>query len=463
MSDGRPSQAVEEKSTASDGTFALEGDPGSYLVVGLQDQSLPLVRQVALAPSSDLQLEPAEFSSGSRIGGHITILGLPAPPDCEVHAQRQVEGPAIRLLNQDLIWFEGDLHVRSRASRTDDQGRFSLETLEPGLHRVSVEKLPEQRMLRATLDVLAPAADVAIDIEAARLILHLRSEDQPIEGAHIALHENGYGGSVWGFGGKTDLDVLVPPGSAYVVDVDKDAYATAHFDLNMPSSGGTVEQVVELVRRTDSAELVIELVTSNGKQIQGAGFGLFGTKIEPHGRYRPARRSSHGRVPDIVRQVNAEGGVFHLRNLPPDRYTVEVVADGGWDGRSSDWYGDSIEVELGAQSVEQRRMEVRLGGHLRIQCVDRKGEVLPARCRLSEAGKVDVPLEFMTHDEKGSTWIGHGSLNTSAPNGANETFPGLPLGRYTLRASLDGYREWAQDVTIESGKVIDVSIVMQDA
>lgn len=458
LSDGSPSKSVQEKKTATDGAFFLVSDPGLYLVVGLRDACLPLVRQVTLAAGSDLELEPATFTLGERIGGHVRILGSPAPSGCGIRAQQGLYDRGFPLGGQDLVWTGETLGVGSRTVRTDDLGRFVIEGLEPGMHTVSFQ----QGMIRAKVAAQAPADDVALEIEAARLIVRVRSEGLPVD-SHIAFHENGYGGPVWGFGSKPDLDIPVPCGSHYVVDVDKDGFVSAHFDLEIPSTCEKVDRTVEIVRRSDGAELALEVVTPDGTRIRKAGFGLFGTQSYLLGRYRPMRRSSHGREPDIVQNVVSEDGLFRFRDLPPDRYRVEVVPDGDWDHLAATyWYCDPIDVDLSPRGSEQRRVDVHLGGRFRIRCMNRKGDVLPAHCQLIEPGGAEVPLTFLTQDDRGSMWRDSESLNPRAPNGANETAPSLPPGRYELRLSLDGYREASRFAIVEPGKISEVSVVLDE-
>ena len=462
MNGANPTSSVKESQTDANGAFVLEGDPGSYLVVGLRDACLPLVQRVALDRDAETELPRARFAIGERIGGHVRILGVPAPRDCQIQIRHDfAEEHGIELRGEDFVWSAGTLHVRTRLVRTDDLGRFVFEGLDAGPHTVSLERTPEQRVLHASVETVAPIDDVALDVEAVRLILRVRSDGQPVE-SHVALHENGYGGSVWGFGQKRDLDILVPCGSRYVVDVDKEGYASAHFDLEIPASSQTIERTVELVPRSDGADLAIELVTPDGRRIQRAGFGLFGTRSDPPGRYRPSRRSSHGRIPDVVKDLETRDGLFRLENLPPDRYRIEVVAEGTWARSSTPWYADPAEVELGAGDSKQVGIELHPGGRIRVQCLDRKGNPLSAACRVLGPDGVVVSFEFFVGDERGSVWTGHGTLIASAPNPINEIIPSLPPGTYRLDFSLHGYHETSRSVVVEAGTVSDVSVVLDE-
>jgi RNA polymerase sigma-70 factor (ECF subfamily) len=253
MSEGRPGDTAQEKPTDSEGTFVIEGHPGTYLVVGIRDMCLPLVRPVTLDAGTDVELEPAAFSRGERIAGRVRIHGASAPRDSVVTASNSLYESGSWLGWQGLAWEAGALRVRSRTVRTDELGRFVIEGLEPGLHEVSLYRTPESLVLRAEVEAQAPTNDLALDVDAARLILRIRGEQHRID-ARIVFHKGGERGSYMRFGvdPDRDLDVLFPAGSFYTVDVDKERYESVRLELKLPAGGETLEKTVDLVRALEA-------------------------------------------------------------------------------------------------------------------------------------------------------------------------------------------------------------------
>ena len=141
---------------------------------------------------------------------------------------------------------------------------------------------------------------------------------------------------------------------------------------------------------------------------------------------------------------------------------MTVQAEGTWEHGSSYWYHEPIEVDLAPGSVEVRRIELLQGGRLRIQCANRAGDRLGARCEIRDAFGAEVPVSFYTRDDSGSIWLGGNNLNASAPRGANDTSTNFPPGRYEVRLSEEGYREAARTVVVEAGRTTEVSVVLEN-
>jgi hypothetical protein len=169
-----------------------------------------------------------------------------------------------------------------------------------------------------------------------------------------------------------------------------------------------------------------------------------------------------GLSPDIVRDLHSADGTFRLEELPPGRYDVSIRAGGTWDRGSSYWYHDPIAVELPANGVERRRVDLLLGGRLSIQCSNLHGVCLGARCRLFDSMGAEMPAEFCTYVEKKGLWLSHGALNPSAPRGANEVAFNLAPGNYEIRLSLDAYLDASRTVVVEAGKTAELSVVLED-
>jgi hypothetical protein len=147
----------------------------------------------------------------------------------------RAEGSALTLHEIPLEWSEEHLLVRSGMAKTDADGRFAFEGLEPRLHDVEVTSTPETRVLLATKEVTAPTDWIELDVDCARLLLRVQSAGQPIE-ADIQIVQNRRGnGSVWGFGSQSTVEVLVPPASAWELEAEKPGYSRATTAWSLPA------------------------------------------------------------------------------------------------------------------------------------------------------------------------------------------------------------------------------------
>jgi hypothetical protein len=464
MIDGRPRDEVaDQRTTGEDGAFRLVGPSGPALVVGLAEGFLPVGLTVSLVERAEVPLEPAVLAPASHIRGRLRILGTPAPKGSGLWAPHPNRGSHDLLLNGvRLEWAEERLHPKTDTVETDADGRFALEGLEPGLYAVEVGSVPGAHVLRARFEVPAPGDGVELDVDCARLVVDVRTAGQPLQ-VRMALNENGRGrGSVWGFGSESHLELLVPPGSPWELELEKEGYVGQRPRIVAPASGETRALEFEMERSSDGAELVIRLESPDGSPIGRAGFGFVGTDRLPGVPRWVFRRCPDGSSPSVVLDAEAEDGSFRLRDIPPGHYQVWIRTGEGWDAASDSLYHDSLEVDLAPRAVEERRVPLYAGGRLRIACHDRRGTSLGAHCEIRDAAGTAFPVTFFTRDERGSIWIGSTDLHPGTPGGMNDADRGLPPGRYEVRLSNEGYRDGLRTVEIRAGTTSEVALVLED-
>jgi RNA polymerase sigma-70 factor (ECF subfamily) len=462
MIEGAPRDLVVEGSSGSDGHFLLKADPGAYLVVGLVDGLLPWGREVTLLPSIESRLDPAAFARGAHVRGQVLINGLPAAAGCEVSCTTPIEGTSLRIDDHALVWAQRKLLVVASSTQSDAEGRFAIEGIEARVQRVVVNQVPVGRILHADRDVLAPVEGLVLDFDCARVVVRTEAEGLPLA-SHILLTERGAeGGSTWGFGSTATAEALVPPGTAFAVRASQEGFVDASLEIVAPAAGETLERVVELDRAGASAELEVELRTPAGEAIDSAGFGLLREGATDEVRAMPGGSILSRRKADVVRDETGAGNRFRLRDLPPGRYELIVNAGGTWDGGTGYWHHDRVEVELSPGGMAEVAVDLRLGGRARVQCANRRGAWLGARCQVFDAEGREIKPAFIARGRHG-VWTGHGSLNAGSPGGWSEMYPNLAPGSYEIRFSEKGYRTESRTVAIAAGKTVDVAVVLDDA
>ncbi|HTF89994.1 MAG TPA: hypothetical protein VK843_16385 [Planctomycetota bacterium] len=362
------------------------------------------------------------------------------------------------------------------SATTDEQGWFSIEGLEPGLHEISLRLGSPGLIVGARWPIQASADGVRLAVDFGRLVVHVQCDGKPAKAA--VLLSEGVGKSVWGTNPAPTHEMFLPPGkSCSVVVLGPEGYLDQTLDIVAPAAGQTTDVPVELVREERSAGLVIDLVASDGTVMTDAGFAFFlaDEASSPTRTFRMLLKSRHvihhgfmGGFPDFFRDMRrghdasqGEGGVFRLTELPAGKYRVEVQPESTGHGGDIYWVCTPIEVELLAGAIVRRQMDVARGGRLRIQALNARGEPLGADCRLFDSTGRELPLAWHT-EAHGSTWNGQkGKLNASVPEGSNEAeYPFLP-GTYELRLSMDDYVEATRPVVIEAGKMTFVSVVLE--
>jgi len=502
-------QVVVSSNTGDDGSVCLHAAPGSYFVCALIDGMQPWSKRVELA-DAPLALGDTLLAPGARIRGHVRLMGEPAPAKCELSIQCRAEGKRFVLGKWKLVWSHDKFLAQPGGTQTDAHGAFGWSGLDDEIYTISLEQTPTARSIRASVDVHAPNEHAALDFDLARLIVHVRSDDRPVK-AVVQLLEGRFGppvnksdldvvitgtvrdsagnevtvgtGSTWAIGPMSDAEFLLPPESTCRIDVVADEFEATGFTVSMPASGA-FERTVELKPRPDLGDLSIAFALPAGthaRTISQAGFGLFLTeganapgvalKSESIDTRLPTRGwsmpSSHmgptKRNADFVRNERSTDGVFRLERIPAGPYDVVAIPNGTWTAETTDngfWLHAPVHVEVTAGGCARATIELQPAGRLRLRCDDHRGVHLAARCEVFDASgkKLETSL-FRWEDHKGF-WKGGDKINARAPDGANDVYPNLPEGTYSVRFSLDGYVETTKTARVELGTTTEVDAVL---
>jgi RNA polymerase sigma-70 factor (ECF subfamily) len=468
--DGQP---VDSGKSADNGAFCLHARPGSYFLVALSNDQKPWTRSLTIG-SQPLSLEAVTLSSGEAIAGHVRLLRAPAPAQCELAVVCRVDGKPIALGGKSLLWVQGKLLLwHSSPIKTDAQGGYSCSGLERELYRVSLESAPPSRVLHASIETEAPNASADLDVDLARLVVHVQRAGEPAK-ASVALTDSRTDATgrarqsedVWGTSANPDAEFLIPPGGDYRVEASGEGTEVAACTFSVSSPGETIERTLELKPRADLGELQVELFTREAHGFGRSGFGLFSTSS----RESPSpsrmvgwmfRPGPSGRSPDIVRDAKAIDGVFHLRELPAGGYDVVAMPESTWRNADGYWRHDPVHVDITAGGVARARVELHAAGRLRLRCDDRRGVHLPALCEVHDAAGSKLEISLF-RSVSGSIWTGGTTLNVSAPDGANDVYPNLPEGTYAVHFSLEGFVEATRTAQVKPGVTTEVDAVLED-
>jgi RNA polymerase sigma-70 factor (ECF subfamily) len=470
-------QPIDNGKCADDGSFCLHARPGAYFLVALADDHTPWSQTIVLG-SAPMSLDPSMLTAGERIRGRVRLLGVPAPADCEVAVRCRVDGKAMVLGGRNLLWAHGKLLLQqSPRTKTDAQGMYACSGLDHELYRVSLESAPPARVLHASIDTEAPNAAADLDVDLARVVVHVRNDGQPAK-ARVFLTDSRVDATgrarsshdVWGASANPDAEFLVPPGDDYRVDAASEGSERASVEFSVASPGQTIERTLELKRRSDFGELQVDLESAEARGIQRASFGLFATgTTDSSARDDLATRGMLGimsfggptrQAPDFVRDEHAVDGVFHLRDVPAGSYDVVALPNSTWREGAGYWRHDPVHVDITAGGVARAHVDLRAAGRLRLRCDDPRGVHLPATCEVfdSSGSKLDISL---FRSVKGSFWGGGTALNASAPDGANDVYPNLPEGMYMVVFSLNGYVDVQRNAEVKRGVTTEVVAVLE--
>jgi hypothetical protein len=450
----------------------LHAHPGSYFLVALKDGQKPWTQAITI-DAAPISLEQTRLSNCEVISGQVRILRMPAPAGCELIAQIRVEGKMLTLAGKTLVWSNGRLlNQQQTVVKTDEQGRYTCPGLERELYRVSVASVPPARVLHASIDTEAPNASADVDVDLARLVVHLRSNGQPLR-AQVWLRDAitdstgqpRLSHDVWGTIAD-HAEFLIPPGDDYTLEATSEACGSASSKFSVASSDQTIERTLELKPRSDLGELQVEFVGHTREHVfSRASFGLFAVGSSDQGEPSdPIRRSTQigptKRQADIVREERAIDGMYRLRDLPAGSYDIVAMPDSSWSKGEGYWRHDPAHVDITPGGVARACIELRGGGRLRLRCDDRAGVHLPATCEVYDAAgsKLDISL---FRSVGGSFWYGGTSLNVGTPDGASDVYPNLPEGTYSVHFGLSGYIETARTAHVKVGTTTEVVAVLE--
>lgn len=444
-----------ETSCAPGGEFRLRtAYSGSYVVLVSTTDSAPATIPAQASIGEDLALSPIHLDAGSHLSGTVTAGGV-AQPNMKVEAWNT--NPPLDpqgLPRPALIWTpQGFVRTSGRAT-TDDQGRFTIQGLPAGEFSVVARGCAPPADLMSffaqslpAVAAIAPADNLSVPVSAAEIEFHFDGVDPAPSKIKISFtdavsHIGSGSSSSW----APVKRIGFVPSWQYSVTFRIDGYEPYSGTYTSPGPGELrVEQVS--FTRTSPATLHVHLTSQDGASIPQAAFGFF---LQPPAG-QPAPLS-----PTFSREAEAADGVFTMDAIRPGTYEVRVHV-GGTFAQYAGYYRDAgLTVALSSGADETRELTLNPGGRIRANIVT-SVHLATFAARLLDSGGSECPTNFCrsTVDSGGeSTW-------TSSPGyvgeGANDTFPNLAPGHYSLQVTRDPRPPLVVPVDVVAGQTSEIT------
>lgn len=316
-------EGMKSSRTDAEGAYTLTVDrPGAYLVSARDgDAGVEVAADVPRADSIEIDLAIPDTLLRGRVR---RPDGEPAP------------GIRVTVQREDGL---GRIRWSGDQATTDDEGRWDIPGLEPGVYTVrantsSWQGRSEKRWGKAlrkgvTLDENATVDGIDFELEQAGTIAGrvIGADGQPLGGASIFLRDasgafvDTVSGDVTNAAGDFEAAGLAP--GAYTVSVRSAGFASNDTASCTVRSDETVE--VELAVEA-GAMVDVEVVDAEGEPLRG--------RVEVFDR-DDREVGSPRTIAQVQRQFNAGVSTFQseVGPLPPGRYTVRVTAADGRTGK----------------------------------------------------------------------------------------------------------------------------------
>lgn len=457
MNGDSPFLAPENETTCAPGSeFRLRtAYSGSYVVRVSTADSVPATIPAQASIGEDLALPPIHLDAGSHLSGTVTAGGVVQPnvrvEAWNTNAPLDPQGLPISV----MIWTpQGFVRTSGRAT-TDNQGRFTIQGLPAGEFHIATRgcALPADEMAFRTQSLpavaaIAPSDNVSVPVSAAEIEFHFDGVDPAPSEIEMRITDSvgliaGHSGTSW----APVKRIGFVPSWQYSVLFRIDGYEPYSATYTSPGPGELrVEQVS--FTRTSLATLHVHLTSQDGATIQQAAFGFF---------LQPPPGQPALLYPTFSREAEAADGVFTLDAIRPGTYEVRVHV-GGTFAQYAGYYRDAgFTVALPSGADETRELILNPGGRIRANIVTSIHQASFA-ARLLDAGGSECPTYFCrsTVDAGGeSTW-------TSSPGyvgaGANDTFPNLAPGHYSLQVTRDPRPPLVVSVDVVAGQTSEITV-----
>ncbi len=395
---------------------------------------------------------------------------------------KAVQGARIAVYVGQMQWGRRNSDANAKASadlcRTNDKGRFTFESINPGPVSSAVVQAPGY--VTATFSMWPPpgnqweavVADETTEVKVAlkrggtiRGRVSAREGDGPIQGAEITLMQTGWMAmaSMWvgtptaisGSDGSYEL-VGVLPGKYRLLAVAEGFSPSGGeqgVEIEVPAAGGTLERDLELI----SAGIV------EGVVVDMAGEPIAGVKIRI--REGPAAEGGGNRMArgmNMARRMMMGGGSRADLSDKDGKFRLEGI------GTETMWvvYGESDEYvsgetkpfKLAAGDTEKVEIKMLPGGAIRGYVVDENG---------GRMAGVRVQVGRLPEEMKGkariSSWEARRALGSKAyvtDEDGSFFAPNLKPGRALVRATKDGYMTfYKRNATVKPAETIESYII----
>ena len=430
---------LDEARTDEAGRYLLRSDQaGALAVLARQVVAARRLRPTAALAVPDsagdrtIEMPRLRLIEGAGvIRGRVVNGGNPAPGARVTTTPRQphalLEGPSNAWIVDPRPAVE---------STANELGEFVFEGLVAGVHILRVVSWRDAAILDArAVDVVTPAMDALVEIDAALVTVRVSGQGEWLESAAVAIGKHA---ELW-TNPRGSVRIVLPRGSHDfgVRARGRESWrGKMEIATNEPST-----RVVELRRDRRMARVVIDCDDSDGP-----GVGRIHYELHVEGRDFPIHRET----------IQADrNGAFAIEGLEAGRYRIRVLPGAGNNGRS--WFrpvGLGITLREGEQA--RRSAGLVAGGRLAIEAMTPTGVGLAAAFSLrSEDARVLTPE--VIHDQ-GISYHLERRLSGTGP--AESALPLLP-GRYRIECTHPGFRSGHETVELRPFQMTRVRLVLE--
>jgi RNA polymerase sigma factor (sigma-70 family) len=473
---------------AADGSFRLRarGAQRHVIVAFVDRQSTfdlppprPDTRILVLSEAEDVELDPLVLGEGEVIEGRAQLPDGRWPPKGRLWVE--LVDPAGWSLDE-LVWRDQRFETNNCEVVWGDGGEFRIRGLGAGAYSLTAKIQPSKselplislaRSRAARAEIVAPAAGARISLDLVRVELQVVGGGKPVDAARVVAHWKDPDGGGGASGGATDRK------GRMVVELDpSDGLTLSVEDSRWPIKELTLSR--EEVLRGEPIEVVLE----------GEGFLPATLSIRPVGNHAALPPGTvidfilydrdqltpdelAGRLRSMSHFGNSEGGIslntpgahpkrsdldgtWKISDLQPGRYTVQISARSALGAAQTLVLDDQFDVELGSGGWTEHAWSVQLGGALRLNLTQLQDL---QSAEFVDAQGVKLRQTYMKDEPTQSSY----SVSTAAIGpGLFEVLPAFAAGTYELLVRLQDKSEHRVPVSVEAGRVNDVTIGPED-
>jgi RNA polymerase sigma-70 factor (ECF subfamily) len=431
------------------------------------EELMPATIEAECTPGVDSPVADIVLHCGATIDGLVVDASGDPEPGAVVTAHRGSSAPGVSLklspegatlvlgkVPSDAPSSDDPQFSIERKTTCDDEGRFRIKGLKPGLWLVGVTGrgsvgvhpvVQLDRGVTAT-EVTAPAHDVEIVDPLALLQLHVTFRSSPLSQTPIcirgtsrdALRSSDLGGQTDANG---DLEFLGLPGCPFQLFI----FNRSDIESSTPPihlDEGDVDRrfVIEAEPRHPRASLAVRLRGPSDAKLTRAWL-----------RATP----SSGDTDPIERSLDSADGTFVLADLPLGTYRVLVRPGAGDFGTGGFFEEQSLDVTLAEPIRSEISLDVRPTGRLQVRVLDPDGNGIAASLVLSNARGEPIASTFARVDSNSAVY----SPDLTIAEGCFVT-PPPPPGRYHLALSAEGFFSKSIDAEVRSCETTDVVVTL---
>lgn len=400
---------VEEAVVDHEGRFRIEDlIPGRWSLRGH-------VGSGGRQAEAEAVVEPggAEAVANLEFGGGVTLTGVALQSD--------------RPVSQAVINLTGESVSTSGWSRTDDEGRFSIEGLEPGRYRLDLHQWKTGLRYGEKIE-LSGDQEITLEIPAGRItgrVIDALTREE-IEGATITLEATGAGalpGMLSDLGSTSDAE-----GNFSIAPV-----TDGEWRLRAQRKGYAAESRLVTVQGGDALqEIRLELQPTEGLVLDvSTGAGQFPSEV------RVCLLDAGGGVVLSGEYATGEGGRVRLSGAPAGSWTLLAGASGlATLQQQVSAPGPPVPLRLGAAST----LEIARG----------------------DFGAPDAPLTITIRDARGIpfqslSWLGQ-PVSTWRLRSGPLRLDDLPAGSWTITAETPTGDRHQEEATTTAGQTTLVTL-----